>query len=291
LPGHNAKKQHKVAQGVDHPSRQSRTMRFLRGTKRAAGFAAKHPILTLSAITVLLLPSITKGQGKETAEKPKVTDERKTDISTNHGVPIPNTSKVLVGTKIVTFDLSRIGISVFSGKETTTRVPTPGVGAMHYVAGDGWKGILVFLEPALQDTAAKGGFYQSVNGWILNPKSAAADKTGTFAIATENGGVIIFFRGKKVNELCLKNETGIPLVIKRIDVVPSEKDDKSFILVYSENSPLTKIDAESGKITTEPIKQRAASDTSLVRPDESDSSSLMIPVLRTQPSLPDTTHR
>jgi hypothetical protein len=241
-------------------------MRFLWEMKDVGKFTARHPILTLCAIAVMALPRITRGQTKDTAEtRSNVKDDRKVDAS-NAIATFPRTNSLLInGTLIAKFDLTPLGVAAFTGKEKTTKVPTPGYGAVYYVTAAGWKGVLVVVEPSKGDTTVRGGPLSDDNDPTNERVVTCSDNNGSFAVTTEKGLRIILFDTQNftIQNVTLNAPDRTTLKINKLEMIEG-KNGKVYVIVHSDSAPTITLDAKTGEIDSSPpetplLRERADS--------------------------------
>jgi len=146
--------------------------------------------------------------------------------------------------------LAQLGIKSFSGTEQIVSVRSP-VGWIHYVMNEGWKGVLVILQPRNKNDKLFCGPIVSDDGSRISMNYAMDDK-GNFAMLTDRG-LIIFapsFNGSGYIELApvLGNLTNAKLSVKTIETTTGKKTTVEIIPQSGERYAL--VDLQTGTVET-----------------------------------------
>lgn len=223
-------------------------MRFLWEMKDVSKFTARHPILTLCAIAVMALPSITRGQIKDTtSSRPIVIDGRRTDVSPSTATTVKGTNTVVIEGFIVNANLKNLGGAKFEGTEKSIPINVPNFGVAYIFLNENWTGIACVIEPAPGDTTWRAGSFPASDSSKTKP-NMRAENYGLLTIATEKG--IWIMNGAAIDYVNLDIKT---LDIVKLEIVKDKRTASLSILVSLADGRVWRVNPVNKSVLREPV--------------------------------------
>lgn len=145
--------------------------------------------------------------------------------------------------------LAQLGIKAFSGNEKIVSVRSP-VGWIHYVMNEGWKGVLLIIQPTSANGKLGIGTLPVDDGSTLST-NYAVDDDGNFAVLTKLGIVIYapkFDAGGYIGfPPVLGDLTGAKLSVKTVETPTGER---TTVEIGPLDGKYARVDFQTGAVET-----------------------------------------